>query len=218
MQPKKTVTTMKNKLIIIGAGGCAKSVYSSISKTKFDLIGFIDEEKTGTFLGRPIFNNLKSIPGYKAHSYFIAIGDVNARERWYETLMSQGLSLVNIIDETAIISNFAKIGVGNFFGKFSIVNADAIIGNNNLINTKALIEHGCKIRNHTNISTNVTLNGGVTVENCAFVGSGAVCICSLAIGEYAVVGAGAVITKDVKPDTTVAGVPAKILYEKGAKI
>jgi acetyltransferase-like isoleucine patch superfamily enzyme len=36
-------------------------------------------------------------------------------------------------------------------------------------------------------------------------------MCGITIGERALVGAGAVVTKDVAPDATVAGVPARSL-------
>jgi acetyltransferase-like isoleucine patch superfamily enzyme len=45
----------------------------------------------------------------------------------------------------------------------------------------------------------------------ASIGSGAAIMCGITIGERALVGAGAVVTKDVAPDATVAGVPARSL-------
>ena len=49
------------------------------------------------------------------------------------------------------------------------------------------------------------------VKKGAAIGSGATLLCGITIGERAVVGAGAVVTKDVPPDTVVAGNPAKVL-------
>jgi acetyltransferase-like isoleucine patch superfamily enzyme len=43
------------------------------------------------------------------------------------------------------------------------------------------------------------------------IGSGAVILCGIKIGSGAVVGAGAVVTRDVAPGETVAGVPARNL-------
>jgi acetyltransferase-like isoleucine patch superfamily enzyme len=45
----------------------------------------------------------------------------------------------------------------------------------------------------------------------ASIGSGAAILCGITIGERALIGAGAVVTKDVAPDATVAGVPARLL-------
>jgi acetyltransferase-like isoleucine patch superfamily enzyme len=47
------------------------------------------------------------------------------------------------------------------------------------------------------------------VERGASIGSGAVIMCGVTIGARAMIGAGAVVTRDVPPDTTVAGVPAR---------
>jgi acetyltransferase-like isoleucine patch superfamily enzyme len=53
----------------------------------------------------------------------------------------------------------------------------------------------------------VIIGDGVWIGACALVMPGVV------IGEGAVIGAGSVVTKNVEPDTVVAGVPAKPLRE-----
>jgi acetyltransferase-like isoleucine patch superfamily enzyme len=47
------------------------------------------------------------------------------------------------------------------------------------------------------------------VKRGASIGSGATIVCGITIGEDAMVGAGAVVTRDVAPGETVAGVPAR---------
>lgn len=49
------------------------------------------------------------------------------------------------------------------------------------------------------------------VKRGASIGSGAVILAGVTIGERAIIGAGAVVTKDVAPETIVAGVPARLL-------
>ncbi len=49
------------------------------------------------------------------------------------------------------------------------------------------------------------------VRRGASIGSGATLLGGITVGENAIVGAGSVVTKDVPPNTTVAGNPARIL-------
>jgi UDP-2-acetamido-3-amino-2,3-dideoxy-glucuronate N-acetyltransferase len=49
------------------------------------------------------------------------------------------------------------------------------------------------------------------VKRGASIGSGAAILCGVTIGENAMIGAGAVVTHDVAPGETVAGVPARRL-------
>ncbi len=210
---------MKIKLIIVGAGGHAKSVIDSLDTDQYEIAGFLDQNKTGDFLGRPIFGkNIQDIDRYEDYQYFICIGSNSARKMWFEKLREYGLETINIIDKTAIISPSAKIGRGNFIGKYAIINADSIIGDNNVINTKALVEHECVVGDHTHLSTNSAINGNVVVEDEVFFGSCAVCNGQRRIGRGAIVGSGSVIIRDVEADTTVVGVPARIVKRKGERV
>ena len=210
---------MKEKLIIIGAGGHSKSVVDAINQEIYQIEGFLDDNKTGIHIGYPIIGKkLEDIDNYKNYKYFVAIGDIGARKMWFETLQKHDVEIINIIDKTALISSSSKIGIGNFIGKYSIVNADAIIGNNNVINTKALVEHECIVGNHTHLSTNSVINGNVVIKDCVFLGSCSVCIGQLTVGENSIIGAGSVIISDVEDDVTVVGVPGRVIKKKVKKL
>ena len=49
------------------------------------------------------------------------------------------------------------------------------------------------------------------IQQGASLGSGATILCGVTIGKDAMIGAGAVVTRDVAPGETVAGVPARVL-------
>ena len=57
----------------------------------------------------------------------------------------------------------------------------------------------------------------IVVERGASIGSGAVILGGVRIGAGALVGAGAVVSRDVAPGETVAGVPARVLAQEGAR-
>lgn len=206
---------MKEKLIIVGAGGHSKSVIDSVDQNSYEIVGFLDDNRTGFHFGFPILgSNLESINEYQSYRYFVAIGDIAPRKLWFERLQQYHVEIINIIDKTALISSSVKIGKGNFIGKYAIINADAKIGDNNVVNTKALIEHECTVGSHTHLSTNSVINGNVIIEDCTFIGSCAVCIGQLTVGKNTVVGAGSVITKDIESNVTVVGVPGRIINRR----
>lgn len=210
---------MKN-LIIVGAGGYAKSVLDSVDYMNFKMIGFIDDVKPAgsEHQGYPIFgNSIDCIENPKENVYFVAIGNNSKRKKWFDELKRHNLSLINVIDKSALVSPHSTIGEGSFIGKLAIVNHGASVGDNCVINTRALLEHGCKIGDHVNISTNCTLNGDVVCEEGSFVGSGVVCNGQLTIGAWGLVGSGAVVIRNVRPKTTVVGCPAREIESKSEK-
>lgn len=207
------------KLILIGAGGYAKSVLDSVDYYNYEMVGFIDEfsvEKE--HLGYPILaNSLENLIDMKQYVYFISIGNNKNRKKWYDRLTVNGLKLINVIDKSAIVSAHANIGDGNFVGKMAIINRNAVIGNNCIINTKSLVEHGCIVEDHVNLSTNTIINGDVRIGQGSFIGSCSVTIGQKIIGQWSTVGAGAVVIDSVGDNVTVAGVPAKTI-KKGAML
>lgn len=206
-------------LVLIGAGGYAKSVLDSIDYYNYKLEGFLDEFTNETeHLGIPVIaHSLEEIPNKEKMFYFIAIGNNINRKRWYDILKDNKLRLINIVDRSAIISPRANIGTGCFVGKMAVINSMATIGDDCIINTKALVEHGCSVGSHVNLSTNSVINGDVKVGDGSFIGSCSVTLGQRTIGCWSTVGAGAVVTKDVGDDVTVAGVPARLLGT-GAKL
>lgn len=206
---------MKSKLILIGAGGYAKSVIDSIDEKKYQIYGFIDDIKSGLHLGLPIFSdNIENFENKEEYVYFISIGDNDKRKYWYDKIIEYNLKIINVIDKTAILASDITYGRGIFIGKAAIINSDVRIGENVIINTKALVEHGGRIGNHSNISTNATLNGDVVVGNKCMVGSSSVVNGQLRIGDNSIIGSGAVVINNVDDNIVVAGIPAKKIKER----
>lgn len=203
------------KVIFVGAGEYAESVYDSMAKEEYDLIGFVDEYKNGYHIGKPILAaTIEEVSNFRDYAYFISIGDTEPRKRQFELVKRLGLETINIIDKTALISGSVKIGTGNFIGKMVVINIGTVIGDNNMMNSKSLIEHHCTIMNHTRIATATVMNGDVVVEDGVYLGSMACCIGQQRLGEFSIIGAGSVVLGDIEPYCTAVGVPAKVIKRR----
>ena len=201
------------RLIIIGAGGYAKSVLDSIDYYNYEVEGFIDEFKNeDSHLGHPILaKSIDSICDKDKFFYFIAIGNNFYRKRWFDILERKQLRIINVVDRSAIVSQRAMLGKGCFVGKMAIVNSMSKVSDNCIVNSKALIEHGCTLKKHANISTNAVINGDVVVGEGSFLGSCSVTKGQVSIGSWSIVGAGAVVVNNIPDEKIVVGIPAKII-------
>jgi len=126
-----------------------------------------------------------------------------------------------------------SIGDNTKIGAFVEVQKNAIIGSNCKISSHSFICEGVIIKDNIFIGHNVTFindtypratnpDGSlqtdedwslepVTVHNGVSIGSSSTILSNVTIGESSIVGAGSVVTKNVPPNTIVAGNPAKIL-------
>ncbi|HFO7042149.1 TPA: acetyltransferase, partial [Escherichia coli] len=200
------------KLIIIGAGGFAKTVIDSLDHEKYEIEGFIDTFKTGEHQGYPILGDtLGVIDEPNQYLYFIAIGDPDYRALWMKLIEEMKLSTINVIDRTSIISEHSRLGTCIYIGKMAIINCDSELEDGVVINTRALVEHGNYISYCTNISTNVVLNGDVFVGEKSFIGSCTVVNGQLKIGNSSIIGSGSVVIRDVPDNVVVAGAPTKFI-------
>ncbi len=198
---------MKNKLIIIGAGGHGKVVADIAVKNGYSNICFIDDEAKGSLFGYPIIGTteiLKSFNDGKT-DFIIAIGNNAVRERIAEKFEVNWITLVH---PSAQISIGAEISAGTVVMAGAVVNADAKVGKHCIINSTAVVEHDNIIEDYVHISPGAKLGGTVQVGKCSHIGIGATVRNNIVICKNTVVGAGAVVVKNIEEGTFV-GVPAR---------
>lgn len=74
---------------------------------------------------------------------------------------------------------------------------------------KCRVGANCKIHAGVNIGANAGEVAAATIGDCVYIGPGAKIVGAVSIGDGVCIGANAVVVKDVEPNVTVGGVPAK---------
>jgi sugar O-acyltransferase (sialic acid O-acetyltransferase NeuD family) len=205
----------------LGGGGHARVLIDSIQASEAAVIhGVLDEDSSlwgQSILGVPVLGGDELLSGLKEHgvNHFAvglgSIGNSHVRARLFEAGLNCSLKPLTVMHPSSTCSVWAEVGRGAQLFPASVVNAHAILAENVIINSGAIIEHDCSIGAHAHVATGAKLSGGVQVGAGAHIGAGAVVRQDLRIGERAIVGAGACVVRDVAPDTTVVGVPAREL-------
>lgn len=134
-----------------------------------------------------LFNHRIAHFFYKIHLYFLA----------------------RLISQISRLFTGIEIHPGAKIGKRLVIDhgMGVVIGETAVIKDDCLIYHGVTLggTSKENVKRHPTLENNVTV------GAKAVILGNIIIGENAKVGAGAVVLKDVAPNTTVVGIPAKAI-------
>ena len=190
------------------------------SREDWSIVGLTDADvnRHGRLvLGCPVLGSDAVLPelfGRGVTHAFIGVGGASnnrPRAAIFARLIALGFALPPIVHCTAIVAPSATLKAGAHVMAGAIVNALATIGRNTIVNTGAIVEHECQIGDHVHIGPGARLGGAVIVGEAAHIGLGATVRQGQTIGARAIVAAGAVVVTDVPPDTTFAGVPARML-------
>ena len=204
---------MKEKIVIIGAGGFGREVFALIDKDIFEVAGFIDNGSVpDTRLPAPVLGNDSIIPHLKSRqisSVFIAIGNMQVRRKLFDIVRKAGLSLPSVIHKSATVLTSIPIGEGIIVYPAVVVMNDCSIGDGVLLNSGVTLGHDVSIGDFSNINPGAHVAGQVQIGQNTMIGIGASIRENINIGNRVIAGAGSVIIKDVPDDTTVYGVPAK---------
>lgn len=203
------------KVIIVGAGGLARMIYSWLPDFLDDCseaFGFISDRLDmldGYNYDIPILSTIQEYQPEDDHVLVMAIADPKAKLVVAEDLANRGANFISLIHPTALIGKNVIIGKGCVVCPRAVLTCDIQMGDFVMLNIGVTIGHdavignGCTINSHSDVTGYVQLGCGV------FLGSHAVITPKMKVKDFAKIGAGSVVVRQVKSSSTVFGIPAK---------
>ncbi len=185
----------------------------------WNLLGFVDdtaEVQGKTFMGYPVLGGRELIPKLNKEGVHFVNNVHGPRNKKIvaDMLLANDCRIATLIHPN-IDMDYVTVGMGSILPDGCIVGSGTKIGNFVTLRLRVLLSHDVKVEDYVFVGPGAIIGGETTLKEGAFIGAGATVMLYREVGEGAMVGAGSVVTKNVKPHVTVAGIPARETAAKG---
>lgn len=206
-------------LIIVGSGGLGRETVwtaeriNSVSP-EWNILGFIDDniQVQGQLIdGYRVIGTTSAVAKYKDAYFVCAVGSARIRKRIIDKIKSiADVKFATLIDPTCACSRERlDVGEGCIICGNTYVTLDIKIGNHVYIGGNATVGHDSRIDDFVTVYPGANISGSTYLGSCCEMGTGSRIIQGLSVGMNTIVGAGAVVVRNLPPDCTAVGVPAK---------
>jgi sugar O-acyltransferase (sialic acid O-acetyltransferase NeuD family) len=210
-------TYIKKKIILVGAGGLARMIYSWLPDFledggEWEAAGFLSDkldDLQGYDYDAPVLETIRDYRPAVGDLLVMAIADPRNKLIIAGSLEQRGGKFINLVHPTAIIGKNVQLGRGCVICPNAVLTCDIKMGNFVLVNLAVTIGHDVQIGDGCTLNAHADVTGFTELKEGVFLGSHAVLTPSVKVKEYAKIGAGSVALRTVQPGTAVFGVPAK---------
>lgn len=206
-------------LIIIGARGFGREVYDlfkecSYLHSEIECVGFLDDNRDalkGYDNYPPIISSVEDYNITDNDVFICALGDPKWKKHYSNIILEKGGQFISLIHPTAFIGQNSSLGDGCIVCAYVRISCDIKIGNFNTFQPFVTAGHDVTIGDFNHFNTYSFMGGFVEINNGVTLHTGAIIHPHKKVMDGSIVGAGAVVLRNVKPNITVYGNPAKTL-------
>jgi UDP-perosamine 4-acetyltransferase len=203
-------------ILLIGAGGHAKSLLSLVKLLKLELIAVCDPalESGECWNGIPVVEEDGLFDYVKKQDIglingigYLGIG--SKRSEIFNKYKQSGYSFPILIHPHAFVATESMLGRGAQIMAGAVIQPSCIIGDNTIINTGSSVDHDCSVGKNVHIAPGSTICGDVIIGDDCFLGAGCIVSNGITVPPRSIIGAGAVVMQNYEMACTLAGIPAK---------
>ncbi len=214
----------RKTIIIIGAGGFAREVLDIFDACNdagdhYDVLGYVVEPAFGTpgtlVSGKPVLGGLDCLRDrYRNVSVICGVGSPELRRRLVMETGKYGARFCSLIHPSVQMSRRNSIGSGVVIAAGCILTNHIRLGDHVQVNLDCTIGHDAVFGDFVTVAPGTHISGAVKIATGSSIGTGVNIINRLVIGEWSVIGAGTTVIRDVPPNSTVVGVPGKVVKQR----
>ena len=209
------------KLVLVGGAGTSSDVLALIVSInryslRYQVLGLLDDgipEGTLRF-GVPVLGPIANWTSYNDACFVDCLGSPRSYRKRQGLLERCGINQAQfetIIHPSALVADSAQIGPGSLIYPNVVALSNVCIGQHVTILSGTVLNHDVQVGDWSIAGSGAMLSGAVKVGRACYLGTSCSIREGVTIGDGSLVAMGAAVTRDVAPDSVVAGVPARFL-------
>lgn len=205
-------------IVIFGAGGFGREIQWLIERInekeeRWNLLGYIDDGvEPGTEVnGYRVLGGIDKLKEFDEETAVVcAVGSARVREKIINRIKEMGnYQFPNLIHPDVQMSDSVIFGEGNIVCAGNILTVNIEVKDFVIINLSCTVGHDAILESFVTVYPGVNISGCTIINKGVELGTGSKIIQGIEIAENTIVGAGAVVVRNLPPDCTAMGIPAK---------